>query len=306
MMKRYWRLLLTVAALLLLLTSCGAQKKPVATVGENEILYEELRHEVLTYLSNHKTATEEELRAAVEQQLLETYALLLLCAEELNATPDSEGMKEAVDAELEKAISALGGEQQLADYLKEVYLTEDLMRRKLAITKLQMDLEAKLFRGTRLESKDTLMAWLDQGNYVRVRRVFIPGALGEETAATLREQIIGGAQLSGLLTAEQKQAGAEIGANEYFYRDLNGSAEELAAMELSRVGQCSSLLTNSEGYTFFVRVEDDRQTVADYQAITVLERFREAELAPLIQAKASELTLTWNEYGASIRLSDIQ
>lgn len=306
-MKAYWKPLVAVAALLLLLTSCGGQKKAVATVGENEILYEELRHEVLTYLDNHKNATEEELRAAVEQRLLETYALLELCLLELNATPNSDGMKETVDAELEKAIAALGSEQAFSDYLKEVYLTENLMRRKLAITQLQINLEEKLFRGTRLESKDTLMAWLDEGNYVRVRRVFLPASAATEAdAIALREQIIGGADPADLFTAEQKQAGARYGAAEYFYKGLNNSEEELAALELNRVGQCSTLLTSQEGFTFFVRVEDDRQTVADYQAVTVLERLREAELTPIIQAKAAELTLTWNEYGASIRLLDIQ
>ena len=301
-----WSLLL--AMLLLSFSACsGRMQKPVAQVGTSEILYEELRFEVLTYLDKHKNATEEELRAAVTQKLLETHALMALCAEHIpETTPNSDAMEALVDTELAKAVAAFGDEKTFEAYLEEVYLTEHLMRRQLALTQMQLELENKLFKETVLESKDTLMAWLDQGNFVRVRRIFIPLALGEDTANDIRIRLAGGTPIDQLFTAEQKQAGAQYSPAEYFYRDLTGSEEELAALSLSAVDQVSTLIASEQGYTLFLRVEDNRQTVVDYQVGDLLEKLREARLAPMITEKAATLTLVWNEYGQGLTLSNIQ
>lgn len=299
--------LLVLLSIVTLLSSCGGSyKKPVATVGEQELLYEELRFEVLTYLDDHKDATEEELRAVAEQRLKETCALLSLCAEHIPETQlDSNAMEALVDAELQKAIAALGDENAFEDYLKEVYMTEHLMRRRLAITQMQIELENKLFKGTKLESRDTLIGWLDQGNYVRVRRIFIPLSVGAEGADAIRGRLVSGTKLTELFTPEEKQAGAKYFPAEYYFRGLRGGDPESELLNLMTEGQVSSLIADTEGYTCYIRVDNDRATLVDYQAVTVLEQYREKEFAPILEARAAELTLSWNEYGASLILKDI-
>ena len=295
-------------AMLLSFSACaGNTQKPVAQIGTEEILYEELRFQVLTYLDKHKDATEEELRAAVTHKLLETYALIALCAEHIPSTTlGSDAMETLVDTELAKAIAAFGDEKTFEDYLEEVYLTEHLMRRQLALTQMQVELENKLFKDTLLESKDTLMAWLDQGNYVRVRRVFIPLAMGEEAANAARIALAEGTTPEQLFTAEQKQAGATYSPAEYFYRGLTDSAEEQAALSLTSIGQACAPVASEQGYTLFLRVEDNRQTVVDYQVGSLLEKLREASLAPMVTEKAATLTLVWNEYGKGLVLTELQ
>ncbi len=307
-MKRF-RLILALLALLAItvtLAACASKdQKPVANVGQWEILYEELRYETLAYLSTHENATEEELRAAAEQAIKETYAILALCAERLSLSVETDSVQAIVDAELEKAVNALGGESDFEAYLEGMHLTQSLMRRKLAVTHLQIQLEAAVFKGTQLESKESLIAWLDTGNYARVRRIVIPKALGEDTATALHQALADGADPTALFTAEQIAQGAKCHPAEYFFRDLKGTETEREVMNLLPLGQVTRLFEEHESYVCYVRVDNDRETLVNYQAVTALEQYREKALAPLIEEKAAALTLVWNELGASLTLKNL-
>ena len=307
-MKRF-RLILTMLALLVFtVTAAGCSskdQKPVANVGQWEILYEELRYETLAYLSTHKDATEEELRAAAEQAFKETCAVLALCAERLSLSIESDSVQAVVDTELEKAVNALGSEADFETYLKGMNLTRELMRRKLAVTHLQIQLEAAVFQGTHLENKESLITWLDNGNYARVRRIVIPKALGEDTATALHTSLVNGSDPTALFTAEQIAQGAKCHPAEYFFRDLKNTDTEREVMNLLPLGKVTRLFEEDDSYVCYVRVDNDRETLVNYQAVTALEQYREKALSPLIEEKAAELTLVWNELGASLTLKNL-
>ena len=309
------RLALVLAGLLLLslLSACSnASDKPVGSCGSYEIAYEELRYTVLTYRTRHPECTEEELQTEVKQNLLDQYAILTLCAEHLpDRSIDSPEIQTLVDQAEENAKEELGGKSAYKDYLKEHYLTEQLMRRMLAMTQLQIELENKLFTGTELESKETLLTWLDSGNYVRVRRVFFPLTDGngnsmlaqtERYLADLRK----GGDPDSLITSEQAAAGAKCHQAEFFFRGLESAELENAAFSLRETGAISEIVTTQDGYYLLIRAEDDRNTLVNYQLPTLFDRYRADRLDELAAEAAKELSVNWNEYGSGLRLSELK
>ena len=180
--------LLLAAWLLLLTAGCaGNAEEPVGSCGPYEILYEELRYHTLRCRDENPGYTEEELQAAVKQALAEQYAVLELAAEYLpDRSPESESMQALVEEAIAGAKESMGGKSAFKDYLEQSYLTEHLMRRLLAITQMEIELENRLFAGTELEDEEAMLAWLDDGNYVRVRRISLP--LTDADGNPMREQ----------------------------------------------------------------------------------------------------------------------
>ncbi len=309
-----WLALLLAGLLLLpLLSACSnASNKPVGSCGNYEIAYEELRYTALTYRTRHPECTEEELQTEVKQNLLDQYAILMLCAEHLPGRGiDSPEIQTLVDQAVENAKEELGGKSAYKDYLKEHYLTEHLMRRMLAMTQLQIELENKLFAGTELESKETLLAWLDSGNYVRVRRVFFPLTDGNgNSMRSETERYLAGLREGGnpdtLITSAQAAAGAKCHQAEFFFRGLESAELENAAFSLRETGAVSEIVTMQDGYYLLIRTEDDRDTLVNYQLPTLLNRYRADRLDELAEEAAKELSVSWNEYGSGLRLSELK
>ncbi len=308
-------LLLAGLVLLLTLTACADHsEEPVGSCGPYEILYEELRYHTMTYREEHPDCSEEELQAAVRQELAEQYAILELAAEYLpNQSIDSESMVTLVDQALEGAKESLGGKSALKDYLKENYLTEHLLRRLLAITQMQIDLETRLFAGTELESEETLLAWLDEGNYVRVRRIYFPltdanGNSMREQAEELRAALMDdrNADPDDLISAEQAAAGAVCYQSEFLFRNMGDELLTEAAFRLWQVGDVSNVLEAADGYYLLVRVEDDREALENYQLPTVLDRYRSDRFDEWIAEAAGTLEVTWNEFGSGLLLTELK
>ncbi len=296
-----WSLILVMLALSL--CACGARnKKTVGTCGEYEILYEELRYEALTYAEKHPDCTEEELRAAVELAILERYAIAELCKEYVpSLSMDSPELKELAESEQEKAVNDLGSKKELKAALKEIYLSEAFFQKQLILTQMQIDLEAALFEDTELRDRDTLLAWLKDGNCVRIRKFVFAD---EETAASARRELTGGTSPDELLQKDGF-SGTTAYQPDYYFRDLKKTDEEKAALSLDR-GGVSEVLESDGTYVLLLRVEDDFDDLADYQATTALERYRENRLAPLIQEAADGLSLVWNDFGAKLTFKEIE
>ena len=295
------------------LFSCSnKEKKAVGTCGSYEILYEELRFEALTYRSKNPDCTAEELEAAVKKALAESYAIRALCAEQLpDLDPDSKDIKKQVDEAFASAVESLGGKKEYKKYLKESYLTEHLMRRMLTSAQMQIELESKIFSGTELANNETLLAWLDDGNYVRVRSFFFPltdadGTSMLEDAEEVRGKLQVGQKPDDVLTAAQKSAGAKYRPAEYYFRGMDGSEAEIAALSLQATGDISAVISAPDGYYILIRAENERDTLVNYQLTTVLDRYRSARLDELVAQAAASLTVVWNEYGSSIDLLEIK
>ena len=303
-----WRKIAAWSLALVLLTlslgSCGVRgKKAVGVCGEYEILYEELRYEALTYMEKHPDCTEEELRDAVERAILERYAIPELCKQYTpSALMDSPEMKELAESEREKAISDMGSKKELKAALEEVYLSENFFEKQLILTQMQVDLETALFADTELKNKDTLLAWLKDGNCVRIRKLLFTNI---ESATAAREELTKGTELEDLLQKDQFSS-ATAYQPDYYFRDLRQTDEEKAALALTAAGDVSAVLESDGSYVLLLRVKDDFENLTNYQAVTALERYRENRLAPLIQTTADGLSVTWNDFGAKLIFKEIE
>ena len=305
-MTRYFRILtMTLAAVMLVLTlgSCAVgNRAKVATCGGYEVLYEEIRFEAMTYRYRNPNASEEEVREAVMQAVKERYAVLALCAEILpELTLDSDELAEVAKADEKEIIESLGGRAEYRKSLKEIYANKHFFRHFLKITIMQAELETALYQGTHLESDGTLLDWWKAGNCTRVTRVaFDERARAEELLAKLNagetlEELVGSDTL----------AGSTIDPHYYYYRDLHGSAEEIAALALAETGAISDVVETSDGYCVLVREADDFDTLL-YQTSAALNLYREAQVATLIAEKAVAMTFEWNNRGAKLVFGEMK
>ncbi len=313
-MSRFLKALTLMLALLLplsLLSCTGRGERTVGSCGAYEITYDELCYRVTAYKSGHPEHTEAELRQGVADSIRRHAAIRLLCAERLpDMNEEDETVRSAVEAAIKQAKESMGKGSAWKDYLAEQGLTEPLMHRLLAVTQLQIELEAKLFAGTELASKDALLTWLDGGNYVRAKRICLPltDADGNSLfglAEALRDSLRAGSSPDTLLTADQKALGAELRAAGYYFRGLNGTAEETAALSLAP-GGVSDILTDATGYTIFVRVDNDRETLVSYQLQPLLESYRSAYLDELLAPIEAELSVIWNDEGDALVFSELK
>ena len=302
-LKKSVAVLLTIASLLLLLTACGNKnERTVGFCGEYEILYEELRFEALNYLQSNPDCSEEELWEAVEQALLERYAILELCKEFTPAASIySQEAMEMAESEQKKAVKDLGGKDEFESSLEELYLTENLFQKLLIITQMQIDMETVLFANTQLKNKDALLTWLKDGNCIRARKITF---LDIETAQAARNALNNGKTIEDLKQTDLLD-NSYVGQPDYYFRNLNKTAEESAALSLNQEGAISEIIDYNGSYCLLIREKDNFENLENYQIQTALERYREDQLTPLIQEKIAMLTVSWNEFGGELVLKEL-
>lgn len=302
--KKFAALFLALTSLVLILCSCGMRnKKAVGSCGEYEILYEEIRFEVLTYLESNPECDEDTLRRAVEQAIAERYAIAELCKEYASSSSmESESMKGMVKSQRKKAIEELGGKKEFKASLKEMHLSQNFFEKLLSITQMQIELETELFKNTELKNKDTLLAWLKDGNCTRVRKLTFSTL---ETAEAARTELKNGTPVEKLIEAEA-YSDAYVSQPIYYFKDLNKTEEEAAALVLTAEGDVSSVVAINSNYCLLIRETDDFENLENYQVHSALERYRENELSVLVKEKASTLTVSWNDAGAKLIFKEIK
>lgn len=301
-MRRYTALALAVLFLLLPLASCGKKnEKAVGACGDYEILYEEVRYEVLTYRHKHPDCTEEELRAAVEQAIRERYAVAVLCAQYVPASSmDSDVLIERSENDIENLISSLGGKSDYKQYLKEMYATEHLFELLMILALMQQDLESTVFRQTELEHAEALLNWWREGNCVQATKLIF----ADRQAADAARALIDGTTPLESLLAQDAFATATVEPSTYYFRDLRGTPEETLALTLDGVGSATFVAESDGEAYFFVCEKENDYDVLVYQAPSALSIYRENRISEMITAAASELSLTWYDT-LDERLSDI-
>ena len=158
-----------------------------------------------------------------------------------------------------------------------------------------------------------MLAGLDDGNYVRVRRISLPltdadGNPMREQAEALRLELMNahGAAPDSLITPALTAAGVECAPAEFLFRGLADEQLTDAALALFAVGDVSGVLETAEGYCILVRVEDDRETLEEYQLPDILDRYRAERMEALIATAAAELSVSWNEYGSGLLLTGLE
>ena len=300
------------------LAGCGGKnKRAVGTCAGYEVPYEELRYIVLSVrdllaekyetddLSDHR----EEFEGEVLSRLADDYAVLAAAARYLpDRSPDDKDLAKRVDEAISEAVEAFGGKKEYKAKLKELYMTERLMRFHLAVAMIEEELADAVFAGTELESKAAFTDWLGKGNYVRVRQIF---AHTEADARSISDAIRGGA------TPEEAVAGvsgAHAAPAGYLVRGLAEDPElETDAFALEQPGDLSAPReTVTEGgyqarlYRVLLRMENNEETFLEYQASAYRDRLRRVRLAETVAGFEAETTFEPNDYFRSLDLLAIK
>ena len=308
MKKRYLRIITLVLSLVTLATTgtigglTWKSRRVVATCGDYKIRYEEVRFEAMTYLSRNPDASEEEVRLAVEQAVKERYAVLTLCNEVIpELIENAKALKEAVKENEKEIIESLDGKSAYRKSLKEIYANRHFFKQFIELTLMQGELENEIYKDTRLENDTSLLEWWKAGNCVRVTRVTFAE---REAAEVLLAELTAGETVESLVGSDVLE-GSTIDPRYYYFRDLHGSADEVAALELEGPGAISDVVETEGGYCVMVRVMDDFETLA-YQTSAALNLYREAEIADIITQKADTMTFQWNRRGRKLSFRDMK
>ncbi len=335
-MKKYIRLtalMLTLTLFLAVLSGCSAEKrkmeKVIGTCAGYDVLYEELRYVTLTYKDlmestygegiwdNPETAAQyrAELEEIVWENMLYNYAVLV--AFEAHGGIPSEDMKNdsivsSVDKTIEDTIEELGGKSAFKDALKEMYLTENLLRFNLTVAQLKNELYYILTDDLNLieNDLDSFMDWLEAGNCVYVQHIFIENDVGEDKEANrqkaeeVRNQLLNGTDISELVGTSVNEDLQNV-APYYVVRDVYVQQKEDAAFALTEVGAVSDIVETEEGFCVMVRIQDDPATLLS-KAPFLLSSYQSARLDATVDTYKKDLKIELNEYGKSIDLLEIE
>ena len=94
--------------------------------------------------------------------------------------------------------------------------------------------------------------------------------------------------------------------SDYYFRSLKNTEKEHAAVELKTVGAISAPIATDKGFSILLREENDYELLKTYQAATALDLYREQRISSLIEEKASTLTVSWNDYAASLSIKELK
>ena len=313
-------------------------KKAVATMGEYEIPYEQLRFVTMTYKAEldaiygdgndengtiwDDAATAEKYRAELEELVWATirtdYAVLQACTTHGIGHKVFEGkeIEDAVDQLIDDEIAQFSSKKEFNAALKEAYATENILRFKYALDEMKYLLRAAMQKeGEFMTDESEFEAWLTNGNCVYVQHFLLYHESDEEKAENYiilenaRQQLI-----SGKLTLEQciNLANDDLYnvAPYYLVRNAHNDTLVNAGLALQNVDDVSEIVEVEGALYVLVRMEEIPVTGADgttetplsLQLTDLLSDYQWAIVGDAVEAAKADLTITLNDYGKSIDL----
>lgn len=316
---------------------CACAKTDKKVIGEavgREVLYEELRFVTLT--AKDKLAAKygatiwdtpesaeqyrSELEAEVWDSMLNHYAVLAACQKYGLTLADMEDddIREAVDADIEEAITQYGSKKVFRAALKENYMTESFLRFSLTVTQMENELRYLLIDAGVIEgSTDRFMTWLEAGNAVYVQHILVENDLGEDVEANralaeeLRGKLRDGSESIDTLVGSVYNEDLYNVTPYYVVTDVYDAATEQAVMKLERAGDVSEVVETERGFYVFVRMEedfgDDGSNLSLLSKVdSLLRSYQWAKVETCVQEQKKTLSITLNDYGKSIDLLAIE
>lgn len=332
---RSWiALLLTVVLLLALFSGCSSQKKQeqkkIGVSAGCDVLYEELRYVTLTYKEMFESTygegiwddpvTAEKYRAELEETvwtvMRNNYAVLALCQEYGMLLDDmkADSIVEAVDQKIAAASAQCGGEKEFKRALEEMYMTENLMRFVLTVAQMENELLYVLTSDLGvIENDATAFAdWLEDGNAVYVRHVFIRNDAGDDketnraAAESIRQRLQGASEteVDNIIKSAENEELMYLKPY-YIVRDVYDERVENAAFSLSEVGDVSDVIEVDDGFYILLRVAETETSLLT-NVPTLLSSYQWAKIEQMVEAKKETLVIDLNEYGKGLDLLAIK
>ena len=332
-------ILALVCMLSCMLCACAnaQNKKTVATVGDYEIPYEQLRFVTMVYKDEldarygdgnaengsiwDDPATAEAYRAELEElvwaSIGENYAILEACASYKIGRDAFEGpeIEEAVDEQIEMLIEEFESKNAYKTFLKENYATESLYRFYFAVDEMKYLLfSATLKNGAFTSDEAAFEEWLEDGNcaYVQHFRLRFESEAQKETNRTILENA-----RQKLIAGEWTLADCINRANDdlsnvapfYLVRGVHKDPLVDAAVALD-VGDVSEIIEGDGVLYVLVRMEETpiegvngtTETPLSMQLTSLLSNYQWAVVGDAVEVAKANLNIQLNDYGKSIDL----
>ena len=344
------RKILRAAALLMVCTmligsfcACAnaKNKKPVATSGEYEIPFEQLRFVTMTYKMEldarygdgndengtiwDDATTAEEHRAELEELVWDTigenYAILQACAAYNIGRKAFEGkeIKKAVDQQLADLIAEYTSKGVFKDALAESYATENLFRFYFALDEMKYLLHAAMQKdGAFISDEKAFEEWLLDGNSAYVQHFLLYHEDEEEKEAN--REILEDARQK-LMSGEWTLSDCINRANDdlsnvapyYLMRNVHKNVLVDAAVELDD-GDVSEIIEMDGALYVIVRIEEVAkegengtvETPLSLQLTNLMSTYQWAIVGDAVEAAKPELKIELNDYGKEIDLVTMQ
>ncbi|MBE6699659.1 MAG: hypothetical protein E7584_05430 [Ruminococcaceae bacterium] len=333
-------LLMVCAMLVCSFLSCAnaKNKKAVATSGEYEIPYEQLRFVTMTYKAEldarygdgnaengtiwDDVATAEQYRAELEElvwgTIREDYAILQACAARGIGRKAFEGkdIKKTVDQMIDDEIAQFSSKSEYKDFLEEVYATENILRFKYALDEMKYLLHASMKKdGAFLTDEAAFEEWLVDGNSAYVQHFLLYHESDEEkeanyvTLENARQKLISG---EWTLTDCINRANEDTSnvAPYFLVRNVQKDALVNAAVKLREVGDVSEIVEVEGALYVLVRMEETpilgangtTETPLSLQLSNLLSTYQWAIVGDAVKVTKENLNIELNDYGKSIDL----
>ena len=312
-------------------------KKAVATSGEYEIPYEQLRFLTMTYKmeldarygdgnSENGTiwddaATAQEHSAELEElvwsTMRENYAILQACASYKIGRDAFEGkeIKKAVDEQIAALIAEYPSKSIYKDALEASYATENLFRFYFALDEMKYMLHAAMQKdGAFITDEKEFEEWFLDGNGAYVQHFLLYHESDEEKEAN--REILEDAREK-FMSGEWTLADCINRANDdlsnvapyYLIRNVHKDVLVDAAVEL-REGDASEIVEMDGALYVIVRMEETpikgangvTETPLSLQLTNLLSTYQWAIVGDVVEAAKANLNIELNDYGKSIDL----
>ena len=303
-------------------------EKPVATFGDYEVLYEELRYLVLTQKDIMKATYGEtifdtpesaesyrsELERTVSEKLKENYVVLAACNHYLpDLKMDDDTVTNAVEDFIADAAKQAGDEETFFAMSESYYMTENFIRFTAAVSIMEDLLRQELAKRSDFETffadteEQQFADWIRAGNGVFVQHIFVRNDIGEDVAQNrliaedAREQLS-----SGALTVKEAVGSSVYNqdpsntAPYYLIRDVYDPALEDAALALQADGDVSSVVETEEGFYVFVRMEDPEELILGQKLSTLLSSHQWSRTEHIKDTFRDSVSFEWTDFGSSL------
>ncbi len=300
-----------------------AERRPIGVCAGYDVLYEELRYVTLSYKDimasaygetiwdtpESAEAYREELEETVWRMMLNNYAVLAACRDYISEEDmESDLFDDAVDAVIDEAIEAYGGEKAFREEMKNLYMTEHLVRFCQYVAKLEYELLCILADDLNVieNDKDDFIEWVRDGNGVYVQHIFIENDEGEDVeqnrakAEQVREQLMSGTDIATLIGTAVNEDLKNVQPY-YIIRDVYVQEMEDAAFAMQSVGDASAVVETADGFYVMQRLADTNDSLTA-KAAELLYSYQMAVLEAFIDTYKEDLSIELNEYGKSIDL----
>ena len=312
-------------------------RKAVATSGEYEIPYEQLRFVTMTYKMEmdarygdgndengtiwDDAETAEAHRAELEElvwgTIRENYAVLQACSAKKIGREAFEGkeIKAAVDEQIDALIAEYASKKDYKAALKESFATEELFRFYFALDEMKYLLHTAMQReGAFLSDEAEFEEWLLDGNSAYVQHFLLRHESEEEKEANrARLEDARDKFLSGEWTLADciNRANEDLSnvAPYYLMRGVHKDVLVDAAVDLD-VGDASEIVELDGALYVLVRMEEatvegangTTETSLSLQLTNLLSTYQWAIVGDAVELAKANLNIELNDYGKSIDL----